>query len=398
MRLRTTPSWCWSTRDRRRFRFGSSKLCLKDLQTAGMCLSRHGNSAPNQWVERERMRAVSRCRWLLAAGALAIASAPALAQEAPATTNAPTTTAPPPSDSVGPKGPENFSLNGTVTRPADQPAARPGRRPANAAGRSTTPPVQPSDQPAATPARRPRAGRDRRRRHPLRARLERPRSSSRRPPDRAAARARTAASVRSLLRRSRASLPALGASGSGSSRPLRRRWISPRRPGTLAPEHSIPLLPWLLAALALGLGGGFLFWRNRARAAAYAGGPEFDLFAAPEPEPAPTPAPQLPRAAPVPPAPDAAPAPKPASPESFGVVSSRLRPWIELGFNPTRCVLDEQALTVEFELELFNSGSVPARGVRVDARSSMPGPTRTSRSAPSSPVRRGRASRSRSRP
>ena len=51
-----------------------------------------------------------------------------------------------------------------------------------------------------------------------------------------------------------------------------------------------------------------------------------------------------------------------------------MRPWIEIGFNPTRCVLDEQALTVEFELELFNSGSIPARGVRVDAAIFNAGP------------------------
>jgi hypothetical protein len=132
------------------------------------------------------------------------------------------------------------------------------------------------------------------------------------------------------------------------------------------------ILPWLLAALALGLGG-FLFWRSRSRAA-YAGGAEFDLFTAPEPEPAPRTAPEPPRAAPVPPPPAPAPTPKPASPNELGIVSSRLRPWIEIGFSPARCVIDDQALTVEFELELFNSGSIPARGVRVDAAIFNAGP------------------------
>ena len=37
-------------------------------------------------------------------------------------------------------------------------------------------------------------------------------------------------------------------------------------------------------------------------------------------------------------------------------------------------MLDEQALTVEFELELFNSGSAPARGVLVDAAIFNAGP------------------------
>ena len=314
------------------------------------------------------MRAVSRCKWLLAASALALLPAAALAQETPATTNTPAATAPPPSDSVGPKGLENFSLNGTVTRSADQPAAA---RPAPQERRTViAPAVQPSDQPAATPARNrevaatpapaPRSTRSAAIQQPP---VDRPESQAAAEPLR---QSEPASSVT-------ASLPALGAGGSSSATATPAAVDFAPAPGTLAPEHKFPLLPWLLATLALGLGGGFLFWRSRSRAA-YAGGPEFDLFTAPEPEPAPRPVPEPPRAAPVPPATDAAPAPKPASPESFGVVSSRLRPWIELGFNPTRCVLDEQALTVEFELELFNSGSVPARGVRVDAAIFNAGP------------------------
>ena len=315
------------------------------------------------------MRAVSRCKGLLLAGALALVPAAALAQEAPATTNSATGSAPAPADSVGPKDLQNFTLNGTVTRPADQPAAaQPApseRRPAVA-----TPKVEPTDQPARsarsgearpTPAPAPTTTRS--------AAIQQPPAPQPRPQP-APEPLRQSQPASSVT----ASLPALGAAGTASAAATPAAVDFAPAPGTLAPERSIPLWPWLLAALALGIGGGFLFWRSRARAAAFAGGPEFDLFTAPEPEPAPTPAPQPPRAAPVPPPPALAPAPKPSSPESLGVVSSRLRPWIEMGFSPTRCVLDEQALTVEFELELFNSGSIPARGVRVDAAIFNAGP------------------------
>ncbi len=152
-----------------------------------------------------------------------------------------------------------------------------------------------------------------------------------------------------------ATLPTLGASGTGSASAAPADFA----PAPVTSKHEFPLLLWLLAALALAAGGVFLFWRNRTREA-YAGGAQFDHFVAPEPPPRPAPAP--PRAAPPPPV--AAPKPAPASP---GLVSSRLRPWVQIAFNPTRCVLDDQSVTVEFELELFNSGSARARGVRVDA-------------------------------
>jgi hypothetical protein len=40
-----------------------------------------------------------------------------------------------------------------------------------------------------------------------------------------------------------------------------------------------------------------------------------------------------------------------------------------------RCVLDDERVTVEFELELFNSGSAPARAVLVEATLFNAGPT-----------------------
>jgi hypothetical protein len=134
--------------------------------------------------------------------------------------------------------------------------------------------------------------------------------------------------------------------------------------GPLAPEHKFPLIPWLLAALILGAGGAFLFWRNRSREAfAGTGGPQVDTFVAPQPAP-------TPRRAPAPPLP----APKPSAPASLGIVSTRLRPWLEIAFHPLRCILENERVMVEFEIELFNSGSGPARAVLVEATLFNAGP------------------------
>jgi hypothetical protein len=128
--------------------------------------------------------------------------------------------------------------------------------------------------------------------------------------------------------------------------------------GSLAPAHGFPILPWLLAAVALGAGGAFLFWRNRSQAA-LAGVPQLAPFSA-EPAPAPSSAPSPPP--PPPPAGDPAPAPRPS-----GIVSTGLRPWVEVAMQPLRCIVTDEAVTVEFELDLFNSGSGPARDIHVAA-------------------------------
>jgi hypothetical protein len=154
------------------------------------------------------------------------------------------------------------------------------------------------------------------------------------------------------------------AKGGAAATPAASDFAPEPAAGTLAPEHSFPILPWLLAALVLGAGGAFLFWRNRSREAfAGAGGPQVDAFIAPEPVPAP-------RRVPTPPPP----APKPAAPSGVGIVSTRLRPWLDIGFHPLRCILENERVTVEFELELFNSGSGPARAVLVEATLFNAGP------------------------
>lgn len=79
--------------------------------------------------------------------------------------------------------------------------------------------------------------------------------------------------------------------------------------------------------------------------------------AQPRPAPAPTPAPLQPSAAP---APDAEPA-------FAGLVTTRLRPQVEIRINPLRFVVENDRVSCEFELELVNTGNAPARGVLLEA-------------------------------
>jgi hypothetical protein len=40
---------------------------------------------------------------------------------------------------------------------------------------------------------------------------------------------------------------------------------------------------------------------------------------------------------------------------------------LELGVHPIRCIVDDDRVVLEFELEMFNSGAAPARGVLAEA-------------------------------
>ena len=128
--------------------------------------------------------------------------------------------------------------------------------------------------------------------------------------------------------------------------------------------------PWLLAALAVAGAAVFLVRRQREEQGngtlAFAGGVPAPAPSQPRPVPRPVPAP--PRAAPRPaPAPVPAPAPAPAPPKSVGVVSSRLRPWVEIEMLAERAILTEEEVIIEFELAVTNNGSAPARHVVVEA-------------------------------
>jgi hypothetical protein len=265
------------------------------------------------------MRAGLRVALGLVAAALALAPAPALAQDSgQAATNTPAT------DAVGPRELQNFSIDGTVTRPAEpQPAAR---QPAQA----TTTPAARADRPAAAPSRRAESA-------PSTTSPDR-REAAREAPEIPRATAPSSA-VTVALPKLQDDLPRGGSAAATSAAGPGFPEATPET-ATLAPERRIAFLPWLLAAVALGAGGAFLFYRRST---------------APPPRPVPA-------------------APKRPPSSVPGLVSTRLRPWVDIAFNPLRCIVEDQQVTVEFELELLNSGSAPARAVLVEATLFNAGP------------------------
>lgn len=279
------------------------------------------------------MRAVSRVTVVLLAVSVALAPAIAGAQQ---TTPAGNTTT---SDTVGPPQLQNFSLPGTVTRPADRPATT---APATTAGTTPAPRTPPATRAARAPATAAPASRVQ-------------------PPE---VRRTTAPAPRSAVQTSAPPPPVI--STPVASQPAPTPSFAPAQtPEPAASSRpTIPLFAWLLAALAIGVGGALLFRRNRARQA-YAGG-DVDEYVAPE-------AASAPPSAPVPPP---APPPVPQAPSApAGIVSTRLRPRLEIAFRPLRCVLDHERATIDFELDLFNAGSAPARDIFIDATAFNAGPT-----------------------
>ncbi|MEO6433427.1 MAG: hypothetical protein ABIO29_05575 [Sphingomicrobium sp.] len=236
-------------------------------------------------------------------------------------------------NSVGPRELENFNLEGTVTRPAEP---RPAPAPTPAPRRETP-------APAATTTPRP----------PAQTTPARPVLASERPtPRELAATTPSAPPPRAARPTISAALPPI------SDAPVSAR-PAPSLPPAPSPDN-VPL-PWLLAALALLGGAGIHWWRNNARATT-AGGPAVDAFVAPAPQPQPPPAPTAE------PAPQPAPAPRPpVDPATMGLVSTRLRPWVEVEIEPLRCIVNHDSVTIEVELTLFNSGSLPARAILLEA-------------------------------
>ncbi len=259
---------------------------------------------------------------MVAAG-LMLGPTGSLAQSAPDTT-----TNTPAADTIGPRELQNFSLNGTVTKTADTPApapASPSRSPEQsatpAADRAPTAasgaaPRIPNTNTATAPPSRPNAGR------PLSLGLT----------------PSTAATAASALQSGFAPEPDSG-------------------PASFTHDEKAPLWPWLLLAAVIGAAGAFLLLRRRRSREAFAGGPEIDAYVAPQPAP---------RPAPPSPPPEAPPAKAPPA-KPVGVVSSRLRPWIEIAFAPLGFTIDEERVTLEFEVQLTNSGSAPARDIVVEA-------------------------------
>jgi len=279
------------------------------------------------------MKAILRAGTMFVAAAWLAAPASVLAQAAPATSPPPTTNSTIP---VGPSELQNFSLRGTVTRPADQ-----------------TPVPAPTQ---ASPARPPKTATPTR--TPTKTAQDEPRRAA---PATNVARPAPSASV---VQTPQLTAPPVQAP------PQTIAPVPTPPPATSAPVpeptatdpfaifRGLPLWPWIAAAIAIALGAAFLLWRRRPPSYAIAGS-QFDLLvpAASEPEPEPLPRVVTPPASPPP--------RKPAAPT--GIVASRLRPSLELGFHPLRCQVDDDRVAIEFELELFNAGTAPARAVLAEA-------------------------------
>ena len=241
----------------------------------------------------------------------------------------------------------NFSLPGRVTRPADRPA-EPAPAPRQTEPAATRP--APTETPTTTA---PRAA---------------PPTDT---PARSAATTPTTATpsspVPDLATDSRPSAATPPASAPSARTPL-------PSPVVLPPEADkgwsfLPFLAGLLGVAGLGVIAWFV--RQRRASAAYAGAPAIDLVsprqAAPTPQPAPAPA-SAPRPDPVPPAPVATPAPMPAAPTApVGIVSSSLRPWLEVELTPDKALIDDNGAAIAVNVTLFNSGAAPARDVSIEA-------------------------------
>lgn len=291
------------------------------------------------------MRADLRWMTVLLAGGLMAAPVAALAQS----TADPQAKSPPPSDTVGPSELQNFSLSGSATKPSDQQTPAPAvQAPAQTAAPDETVPSAPLAV-----------------RHSTRStQTVREASAAPQTPKPAAQAPLPAPTI----------APPAGAFASPAPSPAPQQTfpapsLSAAPAPTLAPDHQLSIVPWVLAALFLAGAALFLLWRRRQREA-FAGFPQFEMFV--PPEPAPVPPPVAPRAAaprPLPaPAPEPAAVPaKPAPLARTGIVSSRLRPSIEISAQPLRCLIEEDRVVLEFELELFNAGAAPARAVIAEA-------------------------------
>ena len=304
-------------------------------------------------TERELMRAGLRWKTAYVAIGLLLAAAPAFAQTVPDTsTNTPA------NDAIGPRELQNFSLPGTTTKP---PAEQQSAAPASSSVPRAASRAEPRSQ---APVAAAREGNREPARGAVRQKSVSAPALSQGPAAPAEQKAPAPSPSPAVSLGSREPVASLG------STPLPAATTTPA-----APEHPMPVLPWVIAAVVLALGGIFLLWRRNRHREAFGGGPQYD-FLAPEPASAAASPRPLPRAATPPrvsepaPVPTAVPSPAPSAsptPRPGGIVASRLRPSIELAMQPLRCLVNDEEVTIEFEVEIFNSGTAPARAVIAEA-------------------------------
>lgn len=284
-----------------------------------------------------------------AAAALLLAAAmPSAAQDSDAPVDV--TAAPPPSaETVGPAQLRDFSLQGTVTRPADRPADTGTRTAPTAPAGPSSGETQPSEV-ASPPA--PRGERS----------AAQVRSTG-------AGNARLGARTEPSAANSRLVTPSLPLEVTTGPAPQPGfSDLDPAAAPSLAPTDPAWSWPWIAALIALIGGGGFIAWSRRGRRNRYAD-PGRLAFAGPAPDviPETKPVPPIrPRPDPVPPRAQPAPAPKPA--DDGWIVSRALRPQLSLQFAPDRLVVTGSDVTLQFDVIVTNSGSGPARDVLVEAR------------------------------
>ena len=287
------------------------------------------------------MKATLRIGIAALAAATVAGWAPAAAQDVPVQSNSPT----PATDSIGPRDLRSFSLPGTVTRPAETQAAPASGTPARAASSASPPPAAAQRNPAPTPQREAAAA-------------AAPAGQRRADQSQRAGAQPTSAAEPTPTSSVSVSLPPSDALSGDAPPPATATDFAPA-PET--PSSSPSLVPWLLALLAVLGGGGFLFYRQRMApqlAPAGVGSEVRGNFDTPTP------------ARPKPQAPEPAPAPK-----SPGIVTTRLRPWLEVDLKPLRCVVDEHSVTIEFAVGVMNSGSSPARDILIEGGMFNAGPT-----------------------
>lgn len=252
------------------------------------------------------------------------------------------------SDQVGPRALENFNLPGKVTRRGETqptpPAQRPPpvTRPTRPAPTTTAPTStpQPRTEPKVTP---PIAAKEKAR--PTRTEAV---TKSQSDPIGRAQPESTGPSVT-------VKLPPVSDFPTDSS-----GVAAPAAASSGAPSNGVPL-PWLLASVLLLGGAGWYFWSGRRRSVAFAGAAESAAYRQPEPMPDP------PKVEPAIVSRREVPVQAPRA-DPVGLVSTRMRPRLEIAFRPTSCRIDDNEVAFEFELGLFNSGSVPARAILVEAQ------------------------------
>lgn len=304
------------------------------------------------------MTALRRMTWKMLSGSAAalalVSAAPVAAQNSDAPVDV--TAAPPPSaETVGPSQLRDFNLQGTVTRPSAQPSTT--TAPAEQA--PTTPAAVADSESTSTTA-------------PARVLTDTVASSS---------------TPASPARVTTNGLP-VGSSVATPSTPLDVTTEAAQAPTYAPSADTAPRIPtgddslpwtWIAALLALVLGGAFIAWSRRGRRYADPGRVAFaglardiqpDVAPVPQPRPEPRPDPIPPRAqrAPVPaPKPTPAPTPQPKKDDGL-IVSTSLKPELNVQFQPDRAVVTENEVLVQFDVLLVNSGSAPARDVLVEGR------------------------------